>query len=86
MNKLHQIFKISSGLLLIALFNWGCVTGKKNSDNQGETLMSQVSKSTDEISILTFNVENLFDTHYRVFASGISSAGRNIVVSFRAKF
>lgn len=62
MNKLQPFFKISSGLLLIALFNWGCVTGKKASDNQGETPLSQVSKSADEISILTFNVENLFDT------------------------
>ncbi|MBL7889589.1 MAG: TonB-dependent receptor [Bacteroidia bacterium] len=30
-------------------------------------------------------IENLFDTHYRVFASGISSPGRNIFVTLRAK-
>jgi hemoglobin/transferrin/lactoferrin receptor protein len=31
-------------------------------------------------------VENLFDRHYRVFASGVSSAGRNLVFAVRAKF
>jgi hemoglobin/transferrin/lactoferrin receptor protein len=31
-------------------------------------------------------VENMFDRHYRVFASGISSAGRNIIFAIRAKF
>ncbi len=36
--------------------------------------------------MVSIGVENLFDTHYRVFASGISSAGRNIVASFRYKF
>ena len=31
-------------------------------------------------------LENLFDTHYRVFASGISSAGRNLRLTLRASF
>ena len=31
-------------------------------------------------------VENLFDTHYRVFASGLSSAGRNLRLTLRASF
>lgn len=31
-------------------------------------------------------IENLLDTNYRVFASGISSAGRNISVTLRAGF
>lgn len=31
-------------------------------------------------------VENLFDVHYRVFASGISSPGRNVFFTLRAKF
>jgi hemoglobin/transferrin/lactoferrin receptor protein len=31
-------------------------------------------------------VENIMDTHYRVFASGISSAGRNLVVTLRGNF
>jgi hemoglobin/transferrin/lactoferrin receptor protein len=30
-------------------------------------------------------VENLFDTHYRVFASGISAPGRNVFVTLRVK-
>jgi hemoglobin/transferrin/lactoferrin receptor protein len=31
-------------------------------------------------------VENIFDQNYRVFASGISSAGRNLVLSVRGNF
>lgn len=31
-------------------------------------------------------VENIFDTHYRVFASGISSVGRNLRLTVRANF
>ena len=31
-------------------------------------------------------VENIADVHYRVFASGISSPGRNFRVSLRANF
>lgn len=34
---------------------------------------------------VNLGIENLFDTHYRVFASGISSPGRNIYVTLRAK-
>ncbi|MES2593023.1 MAG: TonB-dependent receptor [Bacteroidota bacterium] len=35
---------------------------------------------------VNLGIENLFDTHYRVFASGISSPGRNIMVAARYKF
>jgi hemoglobin/transferrin/lactoferrin receptor protein len=31
-------------------------------------------------------LENLFDAHYRVFASGLSSAGRNLRLTLRAGF
>lgn len=34
---------------------------------------------------LNVGVENIFDVHYRAFASGISAPGRNIVLSLRAK-
>ncbi|MBU2268614.1 MAG: TonB-dependent receptor, partial [Bacteroidetes bacterium] len=33
-----------------------------------------------------FSIENISDQNYRVFASGISSAGRNFIFSFRANF
>lgn len=36
--------------------------------------------------IINLGVENLFDTHYRLFASGISAPGRNIVAAVRVKF
>ncbi len=32
---------------------------------------------------INFGIENLFDTHYRVFASGISAPGRNIIGAIR---
>lgn len=35
--------------------------------------------------IINLGVENLFDTHYRLFASGISAPGRNILVAVRVK-
>ncbi len=34
---------------------------------------------------VNFGIENLFDVHYRVFASGISAPGRNIMIALRAK-
>jgi len=42
-------------------------------------------KITKKITI-NLGVENLFNTHYRVFASGISAPGRNVMVALRAKF
>ena len=35
---------------------------------------------------LNFAVENIADIHYRPFASGISAAGRNFIVSLRGEF
>ncbi|MCX7696181.1 MAG: TonB-dependent receptor plug domain-containing protein [Bacteroidales bacterium] len=42
----------------------------------------------DLLPNLTFSIalENIMDVHYRKFASGISSPGRNLILSFRAKF
>lgn len=31
-------------------------------------------------------LENIFDTHYRPFASGVSAPGRNLIISLNAKF
>lgn len=39
---------------------------------------------TKNVSI-NLGVENLFDVHYRMFASGFSSPGRNIVGAIRIK-
>jgi len=38
--------------------------------------------------VLTVNggVENIFDVHYRPYASGISAPGRNFIISLKAKF
>ena len=35
---------------------------------------------------LSVGLENILDTHYRQFASGISAAGRNAIVTLRGKF
>jgi len=32
------------------------------------------------------SLENILDTHYRLFASGISAPGRNLIISLRANF
>jgi hemoglobin/transferrin/lactoferrin receptor protein len=37
-------------------------------------------------SNLRVGMENIFDIHYREFASGISSSGRNIVLGFNTNF
>lgn len=35
---------------------------------------------------LNLAVENIMDTHYRPFASGVSGAGRNFIIALRGKF
>ena len=40
---------------------------------------------TDSINI-NLAVENIFDIHYRPFASGVSAAGRNFIISLRGTF
>lgn len=35
---------------------------------------------------LQLAVENILDTHYRAFATGLNAPGRNFIVSFRGKF
>lgn len=40
---------------------------------------------TNNFSV-NLGVENIFDTHYRLFASGISAPGRNIILAIRVKF
>jgi len=42
-------------------------------------------KFNDRLSF-NFAVENILDTHYRPFASGVSAAGRNFIVSMRGSF
>jgi hypothetical protein len=61
--KLHIFIKLLSGLLLTVALGQSCTTspsGKHGDSN--ETPLASVSKNSDEISVLTFNVENLFDT------------------------
>jgi hemoglobin/transferrin/lactoferrin receptor protein len=42
-------------------------------------------KFNDRLS-LNFAIENILDTHYRPFASGVSASGRNFIVSMRGSF
>ena len=43
-------------------------------------------KTITENIICSFSINNLLDAHYKTFGSGISSSGRNFVVSLTSKF
>ena len=43
---------------------------------------TQISKTV----VLQLSVENILDTHYKVFASGLSSPGRNVIMSLKTVF
>ena len=43
-------------------------------------------KTINENIICSFSINNLLDAHYKTFGSGISSSGRNFVVSLTSKF
>lgn len=71
MNKIHTSIKLMSGSLLtvsVALFlTLGVLSCQSNSAKSSapsseETPAASVSKNTNEISVMQFNVENLFDT------------------------
>ena len=47
--------------------------------------LNYINHINDNISA-SFSVENLLDTHYKTFGSGISASGRNFVVSLTSKF
>jgi len=44
------------------------------------------SYDINDVLTLSLAGENLTDLHYRPFASGVSAAGRNVILSFRGKF
>jgi hemoglobin/transferrin/lactoferrin receptor protein len=50
------------------------------------TLNAKVTWQAIRNVALQAGVENIMDTHYRVFASGISAPGRNLVVTLRGNF
>ena len=50
------------------------------------TINFRASLSLNESVTLQFGINNLMDQHYKMFASGISAPGRNLMVSGRAFF
>jgi hemoglobin/transferrin/lactoferrin receptor protein len=50
------------------------------------TLNIKASYQVHKNMMIQLGLENILDTHYRVFGSGISGAGRNFVVALRANF
>ncbi|WP_053337416.1 TonB-dependent receptor [Microscilla marina] len=50
------------------------------------TLNYRASYNLHPALTLQVAVENILDTHYRTFASGINAPGRNFIVSLRGKF
>ena len=43
-------------------------------------------KDVVAVDNINFAIENIMDTHYRPFSSGVSAAGRNFLMTFRTKF
>jgi len=50
------------------------------------TLNLRASCQVNKKFLVQLAVENILDTHYRVFASGISAPGRNFVIALRGRF
>ena len=50
------------------------------------TLNLRTTAQLHEAINLQFAIENIFDQHYKPFASGISAPGRNFILTARAKF
>ena len=50
------------------------------------TLNLRASYDIKHYVTVQVGLENLLDTHYRVFASGVSAAGRNLSVTLRGGF
>jgi hemoglobin/transferrin/lactoferrin receptor protein len=50
------------------------------------TLNTYMTVNLNKNMFLTFAFENILDTHYRSFSSGVSASGRNVAVSLRTKF
>jgi hemoglobin/transferrin/lactoferrin receptor protein len=50
------------------------------------TLNTYMSFNLSKNMFLTLAFENILDTHYRSFSSGVSAPGRNVAVSLRTKF
>ncbi len=51
-----------------------------------KTLNLRTSTKISKTVILQLAVENILDTHYKVFASGLSSPGRNVIMSLKTLF
>jgi hemoglobin/transferrin/lactoferrin receptor protein len=50
------------------------------------TLNTYMTFNLNRNMLLTVAFENILDTHYRSFSSGVSAPGRNMAVSLRTKF
>jgi hemoglobin/transferrin/lactoferrin receptor protein len=50
------------------------------------TLNAKINWRITKVISMQTGLENIMDTHYRHFASGISAPGRNLLVTLRAKF
>ncbi len=50
------------------------------------TANSKFSYQINPVLQVSGGIENIFDRHYRPYSNGISSAGRNVIFSLKAKF
>ena len=47
--------------------------------------MSAMYRFSEEFTV-QLALENILDSHYKTFASGLSAPGRNFILTLRAKF
>jgi hemoglobin/transferrin/lactoferrin receptor protein len=50
------------------------------------TLNARASYNLHRYLQLDFGIDNILDTQYRVFASGINAPGRNFIIALRGSF
>ena len=50
------------------------------------TLNLHYSNKIDNMLSFGFGIQNIMDTHYKTFASGISASGRNLILSLQSNF
>jgi hemoglobin/transferrin/lactoferrin receptor protein len=51
-----------------------------------KTFNLRTSTKISKTVVLQIAVENILDTHYKAFASGLSAPGRNVIMSLKTVF
>ena len=85
-----EVYTIFNGRKPIELYSPSGEDNERFAPDEGvygwATLNFKAAYSFAKYFTLQAGVENILDSHYRHFASGISAPGRNFIVALRAKF